>query len=54
MTDPTNDVLADLDEDHEKYAGEVMEDPWNDETQTDWDQAAPILDPNDDAEEDQA
>lgn len=42
---PTNwdeAVEADLTVDHEQYAGEVIPDPWTDETQTDWPNAAPI------------
>lgn len=35
--------LEDLDIDHEQFAGEEMKDPWDDDEQTDWPNAAPVI-----------
>ena len=38
MTETGPGSEFDLTEDHEKYAGKVIPDPWDDESQTDWPQ----------------
>ena len=52
QVDPSMTQVRDLEDDHEKYAGEVMADPWSDSSQTDWPDAAPVLDADEDADDD--
>lgn len=52
MTDTPNPAaLEDLEEDHEKYAGEVIADPWDDDEQKDWPTGQPMLDVDADEED---